>query len=215
MFLFSAYDMVGPATFLARSEEKMKRRRYLAEEWQSVLAKQNNRRGTIVIVDDEDEIVQFVQDALEDEGYTVFTAFDGAQALHVAREHHPDLIILDIMLPRRDGFAVCRELRAELDIPILFLSAKQSDADKIQGFSVGADDYIMKPFSMKELLARIEAHLRRQSRRQRRADQEHAATHLRYGQLSVDMNAYEVRYADELLPLTRKEFEIVQLFVLH
>jgi DNA-binding response OmpR family regulator len=118
-------------------------------------------RGAILVIDDEDKIVQFVQDALEDEGYTVFTAFDGAQALHVAREHRPDLIILDIMLPRRDGFAVCRELREELDIPILFLSAKQSDADKIQGFSVGADDYVMKPFSIKELLARVEAHLRR------------------------------------------------------
>lgn len=180
-----------------------------------MLAGQNEMRGAILVVDDEDEIVQFVQDALEDEGYTVFTAFDGVQALQVACEHSPDLIILDIMLPRRDGFAVCRELREELDIPILFLSAKQSDADKIQGFSVGADDYVMKPFSMKELLARVEAHLRRQRRGQRRVDQERAATQLSYGQLSVDLSAYEVRYAGELLSLTRKEFEIVQLLVLH
>jgi two-component system, OmpR family, lantibiotic biosynthesis response regulator NisR/SpaR len=180
-----------------------------------VLARQNEMRGTILVVDDEDEIVQFVQDALEDEGYTVFTAFEGTQALYVAREHNPDLIILDIMLPRRDGFAVCRELREELDIPILFLSAKQSDADKIQGFSVGADDYVMKPFSIKELLARVEAHLRRQRRGQRRVDQERATTRLNYGQLSVDLSAYEVRYADEPLPLTRKEFEIVQLLILH
>jgi DNA-binding response OmpR family regulator len=185
------------------------------EERQRVIARQNEMRGTILVVDDEDEIVQFVQDALEDEGYTVFSAFDGAQALHIARQKSPELIILDIMLPRRDGFAVCRELREELDIPILFLSAKQGDADKIQGFSVGADDYVMKPFSIKELLARVDAHLRRQRRGQRRADQESAATYLSYGQLNVDLRAYEVRYAGELLPLTRKEFEIVQLFVLH
>ncbi|GHO47081.1 response regulator transcription factor [Ktedonospora formicarum] len=172
-------------------------------------------RGTIVVVDDEDDIVQFIQDALEDEGYTVFTAFDGAQALLVARAHHPDLMILDIMLPRRDGFAVCRELREELDIPILFLSAKQSDADKIQGFRVGADDYVLKPFSIKELMARVEAHLRRERRGQQRRDQAHSATCLNYGHLSIDLSAYEVRYAGQLLPLTLKEFEIIQLLVLH
>lgn len=187
----------------------------IVEERQSALARQDETRGAILVIDDEDDIVQFVRDALEDEGYSVLAAYDGAQALDVAREHSPDLIILDIMLPRRDGFAVCRELRDELDIPILFLSAKQSDADKIQGFSVGADDYVVKPFSIKELLARVEAHLRRQHRGQRRAEREHAETLLRYGQLSVDVRAHEVRYAGGLLPLTPKEFEIVQLLVLH
>jgi DNA-binding response OmpR family regulator len=167
-----------------------------------------------LVVDDEENIVQFVRDALEDEGYAALVAFDGAEALRVARERRPDLIILDIMLPRRDGFAVCRELRDELDIPILFLSAKQSDADKIQGFSVGADDYVMKPFSIRELLARVDAHLRRERRGQRRAERE-GATPLRYGHLSVDLSAHEARYAGEMLPLTPKEFEIVELFVLH
>lgn len=187
----------------------------MLEERQSVAARGNESRGAILVVDDEDEIVQFVRDALEDEGYSVLVAFDGVQALDVAHERSPELIILDIMLPRRDGFAVCRALREDLDIPILFLSAKQSDADKIQGFSVGADDYVMKPFSIKELLARVEAHLRRERRGQRRADQNHGATQLGYGQLSVDLRAYEVCYAGWLLPLTRKEFEIVQLLVLH
>lgn len=172
-------------------------------------------RGGILVVDDENKIVQFVQDALEDEGYTVFTAFDGSKAVQVARQQRPELIILDIMLPRRDGFEVCRELREELDIPILFLSAKQNDADKIHGFSVGADDYVMKPFSIKELLARVEAHLRRERRGRRRIEQERAATHLTYGKLSVDLSAYEVLYAGESIALTRKEFEIVQLLVLH
>jgi DNA-binding response OmpR family regulator len=181
-----------------------------------VLSIQSEPGATILVVDDEDKIVQFVQDALEDEGYTVCIAFDGAQALKVARQNNPDLVILDIMLPKRDGFAVCKELREELDIPILFLSAKQSDADKIQGFSAGADDYVMKPFSIKELVARVEAHLRRQRRGQPEpVQQSRDALRLNYGDLSIDLNAYEVSYSGRLIPLTRKEFEIIQLLVLH
>jgi two-component system, OmpR family, lantibiotic biosynthesis response regulator NisR/SpaR len=170
---------------------------------------------TILVVDDEDEIVQFVQDALEDEGYTVWTAFDGTMALKEARQRNPDLVILDIMLPGRDGFAICKALREDLDIPILFLSAKQSDADKIQGFCVGADDYVMKPFSIKELIARVEAHLRRQRRSQQTTAQPRKTVRLHYGELSIDLNGHEARYTGELLLLTRKEFEIIQLLVLY
>lgn len=172
-------------------------------------------RGVILVVDDEDDIVRFVQDALEDEGYIVLVASEGVQAAQIAFEHRPDLIILDIMLPWRDGFAVCKQLREEMDTPILFLSARQSDADKIKGFSVGADDYVIKPFSISELLARVGAHLRRERRGQHGADQSHSRTQLAFGQLNIDMNAHEVRYAGEALPLTPKEFDIVQLFVLH
>ncbi len=175
----------------------------------------NDPQETILVVDDEDEIVQFVQDALEDEGYAVWTAFDGATAVKEARERHPDLVILDIMLPGCDGFAVCKELREDLDIPILFLSAKQGDADKVWGFSVGADDYVMKPFSIKELIARVEAHLRRQRRARMRNRQPHQTTQLRYGKLTVDLSTYEVCYAGSALALTRKEFEIIQLLILH
>ena len=184
-------------------------------ERQNVSPTRNDPRGTILVVDDEDEIVQFVQDALEDEGYTVCTAFDGGQALKVARQRCPDLVILDIMLPGRNGFAICKELRENLDIPILFLSAKQSDADKIQGFSMGADDYVMKPFSIKELIARVEAHLRRQRRGQVREQQSRSFAQLRYGELTIDLSAYEARYVGEIIPLTRKEFEIIHLLVLH
>jgi DNA-binding response OmpR family regulator len=175
----------------------------------------NDPQETILVVDDEDEIVQFVQDALEDEGYMVWTAFDGGTAVKEAKLRHPDLVILDIMLPGCDGFAVCKELREELDIPILFLSAKQSDADKVWGFRVGADDYVMKPFSIKELIARVEAHLRRQRRGQMRDRQPRQATQLRSGALTVDLGAYEVRYAGSVIALTRKEFEIIQLLILH
>jgi len=167
-------------------------------------------RSTIMVVDDEREIVQFVQDALEDEGYAVCSASNGEEALDVARQRRPDLVILDIMLPRGDGFMVCRELRNEIDAPILFLSAKQSDADKVQGFGAGADDFVMKPFSIVELVARVEAHLRRQRR-----GQSHATPCLNCGELSIDFNAYEVRCSGTHVPLTRKEFEIVQLLVLH
>ena len=175
----------------------------------------NDPQETILVVDDEDEIVQFVQDALEDEGYMVCTAFDGWTAVKEAKLRHPDLVILDIMLPGCDGFAVCKELREDLDIPILFLSAKQSDADKVWGFRVGADDYVMKPFSIKELIARVEAHLRRQRRGQMRDRQPRQATQLRSGELTVDLGAYEVRYAGSAIALTRKEFEIIQLLILH
>ncbi|GCE31270.1 DNA-binding response regulator [Dictyobacter alpinus] len=176
---------------------------------------QKEAKGTILVVDDEDEIVQFVQDALEDEGYTVYAAFDGKQALLMAQQHRLDLVILDIMLPGRDGFSVCEQLRAGWDIPILFLSAKQSDADKIQGFRVGGDDYVMKPFSIKELIARIEAHLRRHHRGQQQAAQMGQVMLLRYGELVIDLSAYEVRYAHKNVSLTRKEFEIIQLLALH
>ena len=181
-----------------------------------MLSLPNGPRSIILVVDDQDEIVQFIQDALEDEGYIVCSAFDGAQAVDVALACKPDLIILDIMLPRRDGFAVCKKLREDLDIPILFLSAKQSDADKILGFSAGADDYVMKPFSIKELVARVEAHLRRQYRGQSQSIQQaRNALSLNYGELSINLNAHEVSYSGELVPLTRKEFEIIQLLVLH
>ena len=175
----------------------------------------NVPQETILVVDDEDEIVQFVQDALEDEGYAVWGAFDGGTAVKKARECHPDLVILDIMLPGYDGFAVCKELREDLDIPILFLSAKQSDANKIWGFRVGADDYMMKPFSIKELIARVEAHLRRERRSQARDRQRRQTMQVRCGELTVDLSAHEVRYAGEALAMTRKEFEIIQLLILH
>ena len=180
-----------------------------------MVSKAGQAHGVILVVDDEHEIVRFIQDALEDEGYVVCAAFDGAQALNIARQRSLDLVILDIMLPQRDGFVVCQELREQLDIPILFLSARQDDTDKILGFSMGGDDYVSKPFSIKELLARIEAHLRRQRRGQQQSTQTARTTCLRFGVLTIDLAAYEARYADMVLPLTRKEFEILRLLALH
>lgn len=168
--------------------------------------------ATILLVDDEVRIVSFIQDALQDEGYTVLTARNGEKALEVAHRKAPDLVILDIMMPKVDGYTVCRILREDMDIPILLLSAKQSDVDKVLGFSMGADDYIMKPFSIKELIARVEAHLRRQ--RRSLPEREKLAI-LSFGGLTIDLNAREVRYLDTTIPMTRKEFEIVELLALH
>lgn len=169
-------------------------------------------KATILLVDDEEKIVAFIKDALEDEGYVVTTAANGEEALEVAHRKHPDLVILDIMMPKVDGYTVCRVLREEMDTPILLLSAKQSDVDKVLGFSMGADDYVMKPFSIKELIARVEAHLRRQ--RRSRPEREKLAI-LSFGGLTVDMDAHEVRYLGAPIPMTRKEFEIVELLALH
>ncbi|GCE47278.1 DNA-binding response OmpR family regulator [Thermosporothrix hazakensis] len=169
-------------------------------------------QGKILLVDDDDEITQFVQDALEDEGFTVLIAHDGARAIELARVEIIDLVLLDIMLPHLDGFSVCQVLRDELDIPILFVSARQGESDRIQGLSVGGDDYIMKPFSIRELVARVRAHLRRENRLRK---QKRQMVRLVCGALSIHLDTYEVRYREQLLALSRKEFEIVRLLALH
>ncbi|HEY4387689.1 MAG TPA: response regulator transcription factor [Ktedonobacteraceae bacterium] len=173
---------------------------------------EGKKSATILLVDDEHEIILFIQDALEDAGYTVLTAGDGLQALKVTRQEEIDLVLLDIGLPGLDGFSVCRVLREDLDIPILLISARQSDVDKVQGFGVGADDYIMKPFSIRELLARVQAHLRREGRHKTPVRQEPL---LNSGRLAIDLGKHEVLCEGEAVVLSRKEFEILRLLVLH
>lgn len=165
--------------------------------------------ATLLIVDDEKEIVSFMKDALEDEGYQVLTSYSGQEALGML-EHQPDLIILDIMMPHIDGFVLCERIREQVSCPIMFLSAKQNEQDRVHGLMVGGDDYLVKPFSMKELKARIYAHLRREQR-------EPASTRrmLRYGWLTLDLEGYEARYRDQVIPFTSKEFEIVQFLALY
>ncbi len=169
-------------------------------------------KGTILVVDDEEDVVGFLRDALEDEGYAVLSAADGEEALQVARTRRPDLVILDIMMPKLDGYAVCRVLREDMDVLILLLSARQSEMDKVLGFGMGADDYVIKPFGTRELLARVDAHLRRD--RRARSEPGQRAT-LSFGRLTVDLKGREVRVLGEVVPLTRKEFEIVELLALH
>ena len=118
-------------------------------------------KETILVVDDEREIAELVRDYLEYEGFNVILAFDGQQALKLYQKHQPDMAILDVMLPKLDGLEVCKTIRSKSSIPILMLSAKKSDVDKILGLGLGADDYVTKPFSPKVLVARVMAHLRR------------------------------------------------------
>ncbi|MNN08477.1 Alkaline phosphatase synthesis transcriptional regulatory protein SphR [compost metagenome] len=165
----------------------------------------------ILIVDDEPEIVSMVEQSFRNEGYEVFTAADGRQALKQL-ETQPDLIILDVMMPNLNGFDLCQMIRDEVNCPILFVSAKHTETDRIQGLSIGGDDYITKPFSLRELKARVAAHLRRNQREVSRGD--HRRT-LRYGLLQIDIHGREVKIGQTQIPFTVKEFEIVENLALH
>lgn len=168
-------------------------------------------RKTILIVDDEVNIVSFMKDVLEDEGYRILTAEDGRNALSLVSQEKVDCVILDIMMPGINGFEVCRVLRAKTDVPILILSAKQSEVDKVLGLGLGADDYVVKPFNVQELIARVAAHLRRYNVERKASD----PNKMQYGPLIIDLNGMEVSSGGEVIPFTYKEFEIVRFLALH
>jgi two-component system, OmpR family, alkaline phosphatase synthesis response regulator PhoP len=162
--------------------------------------------STILVVDDERHIVQLVSLYLTKEGYQVETASDGADALRKARQVRPDLIVLDLMLPGVDGVAVCRELRRDSEVPIIMLTARTEDVDKIVGLEVGADDYVTKPFNPRELVARIKAVLRR--------SQQPARSHpiLEAGDLKMDIPRREVTVGEQPVTLRAKEFDLLAAF---
>lgn len=164
----------------------------------------------ILVVDDEEDIVSFIKDFLEDQGYEVLTAFNGDEAIEKVKSK-PDLILLDIMMPKRDGYEVCKNIRDIVTSPIIFLSAKQEEMDKVKGLILGADDYIVKPFGIRELKARIDAHLRRERRSINTANR----SKLYFGELSIDINGREAYFKDKLISFTRREFDIVELLSMH
>ncbi|MCM3339202.1 response regulator transcription factor [Paenibacillus sp. MER TA 81-3] len=168
-------------------------------------------RASILLVDDEEEMTEFVRDALEDEGYAVRAAYNVEQAERLILERLPDLIVLDVMMPGTDGFQFCKQVRDSVDCPIIFVSARESEADRIYGLAAGGDDYIVKPFSLRELKARIEAHLRRERRSIQRRD----SGLLKFGSYTIDVRGYELRCQGQTLPLTNREFAIVELLALH
>lgn len=174
--------------------------------------------STILIIDDEREMVQLLTDELTDRGHEVLAAYDGERGIELAASQ-PDLVILDIMMPGRDGFDVCRAIRDTVRCPILFVSARQSENDRVRGFSLGGDDYIVKPFGLREFMARIEANLRREQRaRGENKDgggSRNNASLLRWGRLELDLKGMCVTVGGAPVPLTRREYEIVELLALH
>ena len=161
----------------------------------------------ILIVEDDRNLVDTLTYNLRKEGYDVVAALDGAQALDVARQEKPDLIILDLMLPKVSGFEVCRILRKDMTVPILMLTAKADETDKIVGLEIGADDYMTKPFSLRELLARVRAMLRRTMMAQ--AQTEAIEPVLRVGDIEVDVARHRASKGGTALELKPKEFDLL------
>ncbi len=163
---------------------------------------------TVLIVDDEENLTEAIKYNLEQEGFQVSTAADGERGLAMAREFDPDLIILDIMLPSVDGLEVCRTLRRRSDVPILMLTAKAEEIDRVVGLELGADDYVVKPFSMRELVARAKAMLRRTPARH-----SESAQVLVDGDLELNLTSHEVTLRDAPLELKPREFDLLALLM--
>lgn len=159
----------------------------------------------ILVVDDDRKIVNLVSMYLRDEGYTVSAAFDGQDALDQALKNTPALVILDLMLPKIDGAEVCKILREHTRIPIIMLTAKTTEGDKIEGLDLGADDYVTKPFSPKEFMSRVRAVLRRAA-----VSTNPQETILQYGRLSIDLLRKEVKIENEVIHLTKTEYRILE-----
>jgi len=157
----------------------------------------------VLVADDEERLAKTIAYNLRAEGHEVVVAHDGESALEVFRTEHPDLVVLDLMLPRRSGVEVCRLVREESSVPILMLTAKAGESDKVTGLELGADDYVTKPFGMRELMARVKALLRRADVR--------AAQVIRLGDLVLDLDRHEVRLREAVVPLPPKEFDLLTL----
>jgi two-component system response regulator VicR len=162
----------------------------------------------ILVVDDEDAIVDIIKFNLVKEGYTVAVARDGDEALSKAYTVEPDLVLLDIMLPKMNGFKVCEKIRESYNMPIIMLTAKEDEADKVLGLELGADDYITKPFGVRELLARVKANLRRLDLVVKSDDA--VDTIVKSGDLYINFDKYEVKKKSEIIELTLREFELLK-----
>ena len=170
---------------------------------------------TILVVDDEKPIADILQFNLIKEGYTVICAYDGEEALEKVEEQQPDLMLLDIMLPKRDGMEVCREIRKKYDFPIIMLTAKGSEIDKVLGLEMGADDYVTKPFSTRELIARVKANMRRLNIVAQAEEPVEASNNIAIGSLTIQPDAYLVLKRGEAIELTHREFELLHYLAKH
>lgn len=168
----------------------------------------------ILVVDDEKPISDIIKFNLTKEGYDVYTAYDGEEAVEKVEEIIPDLIILDVMLPKMDGLEVCREVRKSHDMPIIMVTAKDAEIDKVLGLELGADDYVTKPFSNRELVARVKANLRRHSNQPAQPEEE-VSNDIEVGVLIVHPDAYIVSKRGETIELTHREFELLHYLSKH
>ncbi|ATO54125.1 response regulator YycF [Loigolactobacillus coryniformis] len=169
----------------------------------------------ILVVDDEKPISDIVKFNLTKEGYDVVTAYDGEEALAKVNEVNPDLILLDLMLPKIDGLEVAREVRKDHDMPIIMLTAKDSEIDKVLGLEMGADDYVTKPFSNRELVARVKANLRRQGTINNAQPEEDENSEIEIGDLTIHPDAYIVSKRGDKIELTHREFELLHYLAQH
>lgn len=170
-----------------------------------------NKR-TILVVDDEKPIIDILVYNLKKEGYNTLEATDGEMGLNIAVEQRPDLILLDVMLPKMDGLTVCKRVKQTYNVPILMISAKDEEIDKIVGLELGADDYITKPFSVRELMARVKANLRKVDDEKERKNKEttNKTNKIVVGDLELDLEKVEVKVKGQVKALTPKEFELVK-----
>lgn len=159
----------------------------------------------ILVADDDPGVHAALRQAFQMEGWQMLSAFDGEEALGILRRSRPDAVILDVGMPKKDGFQVCREIRKESDVPVLFLSGRTEAFDRLLGLELGADDYITKPYSAREVAARVKAVLRRL----RGTSPQDARKVISVGNLQIDMNAFQVRLNGEIIPCTPKETEIL------
>jgi two-component system, OmpR family, response regulator RegX3 len=168
--------------------------------------------ASVLLVEDEPSLAESIKYTLERECCRVVIASDGERAMTLAREERPSLVLLDLMLPKLSGLDVCRQMRQESTVPIMILTAKDGEADKVAGLELGADDYMTKPFSMRELVSRVRAHLRRAAMTGHAPDRDDAEI-LRGGQVELDVARHEAKVRGEQVKLTPKEFALLELFL--
>ena len=166
---------------------------------------------TILIIEDEQKINDILAFSLGKDGYKTLSAFDGVKGLEMALKENPDLILLDVMLPGMDGFEVCRKVREKSQVPIIMLTAREDEVDKVLGLELGADDYITKPYSMRELTARVKANLRRSTAQPVVEEEPENQNTINSGELSINVERYEVAKNGEIIDITLREFELLKL----
>ncbi|MCI8700483.1 MAG: response regulator transcription factor [Clostridia bacterium] len=177
-------------------------------------------KKTVLVVDDEVTIVELLKHHLELEGYNVLEANDGLTGLEIALNERPNLILLDIMLPKLDGLSVCKRIKNVYNVPILMITAKDTEIDKILGLELGADDYVTKPFSTRELMARVKANLRKydavslEEKKQEEQGRKQSENKITVGDITLDLDKFEVRIKGEVIDLTLREFEVLKFLAM-